>query len=466
MAAKIHELRAKLSKLTTEANTLEDAVTEAVQGGNEDQIQAAQAALEAKDAEIASVKVEYETEGRKNARLAAVGSTVPSDPIPGAGPQVQIGGLRPRAERDPRYGFESHRDFLTAVMAASRSSRDPDERLAPLAVADEEGEGPAFMLPRAFGPMAAAGSDEQGAYSDSYGGFLVPTQVLPGLLSVGAEDDPMAGRTTMVPMTAPIVKINARTDKKHTTSVAGGLTFTRTPETAAATSSRMQMEQITLDASPLVGLAYATEQILTDSPVSFAALLAAGFQEQRGAHILNERIRGGGGNEYLGVLNSPALVTVAKESGQAADTIVYKNVLAMRARAWRYGASIWIANHDTLPQLAQMSLAIGTGGAAVFLPNQLGTGPAVLLGRPLFFSEYASTVGDVGDIMNVNPTQYLEGIYQPMRTDESIHVRFVNLERTFRFYERNAGAPWWRSALTPNKGANTLSPFVTLAARA
>jgi hypothetical protein len=46
-----------------------------------------------------------------------------------------------------------------------------------------------------------------------------------------------------------------------------------------------------------------------------------------------------------------------------------------------------------------------------------------------------------------------------------MHVRFVNHERAFKFWTRNAGAPWWRSALTPHKGSATLSPFVTLAER-
>jgi len=43
-----------------------------------------------------------------------------------------------------------------------------------------------------------------------------------------------------------------------------------------------------------------------------------------------------------------------------------------------------------------------------------------------------------------------------------MHVRFVNRESAFLAYERNAGAPWWRAALTPNQSATTLSPFVTL----
>ena len=90
---------------------------------------------------------------------------------------------------------------------------------------------------------------------------------------------------------------------------------------------------------------------------------------------------------------------------------------------------------------------------------------AYLDGRPCIFTEFASTLGTVGDLILGNWSEYLEGIYQPMQTAESMHVRFVNHERTFKFWTRNAGQFWWKSALTPQNGANTLSPIVTLATR-
>jgi hypothetical protein len=53
-----------------------------------------------------------------------------------------------------------------------------------------------------------------------------------------------------------------------------------------------------------------------------------------------------------------------------------------------------------------------------------------------------------------------------LQTDQSMHVRFLYNEQAFRFIMRINGQPIWQSALTPYKGANTLSPYVTLAARA
>jgi HK97 family phage major capsid protein len=225
----------------------------------------------------------------------------------------------------------------------------------------------------------------------------------------------------------------------------------------------MSLEQFSLNATNLTGLNYTTEELLQYSPVSVAALIAAGFKDEFLVKGIDEKINGSGVGEPEGVMNSPAIISVAKEVGQAADTITYTNILAMRARCYGYGNAVWIANHDALPTLAKMSFVVGTGGSAVFVPN---TNPATLLGRPLFFTEYAKTVGDTGDILLINPTQYLEGTLQPMQSAESVHVRFETHERTFKFWIANDGKSWWRAALTPKNSTATLSPFVKLDARA
>lgn len=392
-----------------------------------------------------------------------------------AAPYVRATVGAPRADSDPRRGFAGHQDFFLSVIEnrQARTREDvQDERLRPLAVFEDEkksGADMAFLMPRAFNPgtiRAAAGSDEQGTYSDPYGGFAVTESTLPGMLSVPFEGDPTIGRTQSVPMATPLVRIRARTDKDHSTSVSGGFTVTRRPETVDFTSSRMAMERVSLEASSLVGMAYETEELIQDSPISFAALIDAGFRDQFAAHILNEKIRGNGVGEYEGILNAACKVSVAKESGQAADTINATNVIKMAARSWGFGSTIWLANHDTRPQLATLSISVGTSGTLIYQPSEREGFPDMLWGRPIFYTEYASTVGDEGDLVLWNPTQYLEGMYQPLRSAESVHVRFVQHERVFKLWVRNAGASWWRSALTPAKGSSTLSPIVTLAARA
>lgn len=407
------------------------------------------AALKAADEKLAKItgqlKAQRELIGDAEARHARAESEGAEEnrQIAAAGRKVEV--VEDQAEKwaaDPKRGFKDHREFLGSVQEAGRG-RKFDPRLKPL---------------------ATAGSDEQGAYSDPAGGFLVPHGVAPGILSVMPEDDPLAALVTAVTMNAPTVSFNARADKSHSTSVSGGLVWTRRPETVDGTSSRMLFEQVTLTANESFGLAFASEKILTDSPQSFVDILAAGFADERVAFVMNERINGSGVGERQGLLNAGCKIEVSKETGQKAATIVKENIDKMAARCWRYSRAVWLANHNTRPQLKSIVQVVGTGGAPVPYFTREG-GVEVLDGRPIFFTEFAKTLGTAGDLALIVPSEYLEGTYQSQQYAESIHVRFAAAERAFRFYTREDAQWWWRSALTPANG-DTLSPVVTLATRA
>lgn len=386
--------------------------------------------------------------------------------------------LEHRAETDPRRGFEGPRDFLQSVYAA-RKARDrdsvTDHRLRAVSVREAGAAGGplAFALPLAFTPkviQAAAGSDEQGTYADPYGGFAVRAPGVTDFALGAVESDPTVGRTLVLPMDAPELGVVARVGTTHSTSVTAGLEVVRTPETTTRASTRMKLERVNLSASSLFGFSYATEELLDAGTAAFAAILAAAYRDEFGSKIFREKLTGTGAGEYLGALNSPAKIEVAKESGQAADTIQAANVVKMSARVWGYNRSIWLANHDTREQLAQAAYvvegSIGGGIVPVFQPARSEFEPDMLWGRPCFFSEHMPALGDAGDLACINWSQYLEGVYQPLESAESVHVRWSEHERAFKFWLRNAGAPWWRAALTPDNGANTLSPIVTLAERA
>lgn len=366
-----------------------------------------------------------------------------------AGPRSQqrptgVTAQRELAEDAPNNGFRNEREYLQAVIAHGTTGR---------------------MDARLQGLQAAAGSDEAGEFNNGFANFLIPEGFAPNLLSVAAEADPTAGRTTQLPMTSPSMSINARVDKNHATSVTGGMRFYRRAEANSVTASRTQYEQVTLKANSLMGLSFASEELLADSPVSLAALIQAGFRDELGAKLLEEKIRGTGVGQFLGVLNAPCGISIAKVSGQAAATIVLDNVLAMRARCWGYGRAVWIANHDTFPQLAKLTMPVGTGGVAMYQTSAVEDRPDMLLGRPIFYSEFASSVGANGDLILSDWSQYLEASLQGEQLSESTHVRFDTNERAFKVTVRNDGQPWWSTALTPKNGA-TLSPIVTLAARA
>lgn len=347
-------------------------------------------------------------------------------------------------KRNGMAGFNSPVEFFDAV-AMAYTRRRLDSRLAPL---------------------QAAGSDEQSTQDDPYGGFFVPEAMAPGMLTT-FPDDPMAGRVTTFPMGSPLVYQLARTDQNHNTAPSGGLVAGRRLETSEATSSLMQMEKIRFDATSLFGLSYATEQLVSDSPQSIAALLEAGFRDEFTDHMIHERLFGTGAGQFTGVVNAGCTITVSKEGGQSADTIVADNVIKMRKRCWRIGRAIWLANPDCYDQLVGLQVESTTpaGSKSLYEHSTDEDKPDTLSGRPIFYTEYCKTLGDKGDLVLGDWSQYLEGTYSRGR-NESIHVRFENHTRTFKFWVSNDGAPWWRVPVTPKNGSDTLSPFVVLEERA
>ncbi|HEX3088978.1 MAG TPA: phage major capsid protein, partial [Ilumatobacteraceae bacterium] len=132
------------------------------------------------------------------------------------------------------------------------------------------------------------------------------------------------------------------------------------------------------------------------------------------------------------------------------------------------GRAVWVANIDTFPQLATMSLAVGTGGSAIWLNNGVEGPPMTILGRPVIFTEKVPTLGGAGNGMDISFLDfgyYLVGDRQQMRAEASEHYQFGNDITTYRIIERVDGRPWIQSAITPANGSNTLSPFVALGER-
>ena len=421
--------------LGEELSALEASIQAAMEVDDEatfDKLTADKAPLEAK------LKKYQEYENRQQAAVV---------PVKNKNSDTVVGKIKDSWQDDPKLGYKTQREFLLDVMASDVMHR----RHASPQVASM------FSAPM----MATAGSDEQSTQSDSYGGYLIPEGFKPDLMKLEMESDPTASRVTRLPMTTPMLKLAARTDKNHSSSVSGGLTVSRRVETQEPTASRMVMERITLETTGQFGLSYASEELLERSPISFTTLIEQGFRDEYASAALDERLFGDGAGEPEGIMNSPALISVTRA---AVNEIRGIDLVNMRSRQWRYGRSIWIANHDCYPELVACALS-GSNSDTWLYHHGNGTDvPDTLIGRPIFYSEYCATNGTTGDIVLCDWSQYLWATYgRDFRSAESMHVRFLNHERTFKVWTYNDGKCWWRSALTPKNGSNTLSPFVCIA---
>lgn len=318
----------------------------------------------------------------------------------------------------------------------------------------------------------AAGTGGMISAVASEGGALIPGGFVGTLLEKPMKENPLLSGLQQIPITQgntielPYINETSRA----TGSRQGGIRVYRDAELESLTQSKTAVAKLKLTASAMTGMAYVSNDLLKFSAISVEALVTRLFQREFTFKIQDEVINGNGGQELVGILNAPCKNSVAKEAGQAADTVVLENVLKLWSR--RHVASgpyVWVTNQDTFPQLATMTLPVGTGGtpAGILQQGVAGSPGMTMMGAPLTEAEQAATVGDEGDLMLVAPGEYIFAPVPGVDSDYSIHLKFDYRQTAFRFVMFNAGAPWWSNVLTPYKGStNYQSPFNVLASRA
>jgi HK97 family phage major capsid protein len=248
-------------------------------------------------------------------------------------------------------------------------------------------------------------------------------------------------------------------------SVFGGVRVYWATEAATVAKSQPKLAEKELKLEKLMGFAYATYELESDS--SFVnTLYTRAFQTAIQRSLEGAIISGDGIGKPIGILNSGSLVSVAKESGQAADTIVWENLSKMYHRGLDKSKSVWLAHPDAHEQFDFLAFPVGTGGVPVYLPaTQQGT-IDTLRGRPIVASDHCSALGDNGDIVFADLSQYMLAYKGGVDAATSIHVQFLTAENCFRFIFRANGMPKRNKKLTIKNSDKQRSSFVSLAARA
>jgi HK97 family phage major capsid protein len=327
---------------------------------------------------------------------------------------------------------------------------------------------PGSMDARLRGKKAVLGANE-GQGSD--GGFLIQTDFSAEIMRLAFDVSVFASRARRVPIGANSngLRINAIDDKSRATgSRFGGVRGYWLAEGGDLIGSRPKFREMEWNLKKLGILMYATDELLADTTALGAVMSMAASEEA--AFMVDDAIfNGGGAGKPRGIVNSAATIAVAPEAGQAANEILVENIFKMWGRMWgpsRMNAA-WFINQDVEPALYALEFPIGTGGIPVFLPpGGLSQMPyATLMGRPIVPTEFNSTLGTAGDILLADLQQYLLVDKGGLVGASSIHVQFLTDQTAFRWIYRVDGQPLWHAPLTPYKGTNTLSPFVTLATR-
>ena len=302
----------------------------------------------------------------------------------------------------------------------------------------------------------------EGVGSD--GGFLVPEQFAARILDSALEDEIVRPRADVWPMQTDTLKVAGVDASDSSSDLFGGISGQWIGESGTISLEDISFKKVELHARKLAVLTKASNEIREDG-ISFEQQLEETLRQAVSWYMDYAFLRGTGVGQPLGALNDPAKVEVSKETGQVADTIVYANLCKMLARLHPrcFGNSLWIASPSCIPQLLQLSVIIGVGGSHVPVLQQTDGGFTVLT-RPVVFSEKLPTIGDAGDIILADFSQYAIGIRRQMTLDKSGHVYFTTDETGYRAIVRVDGMGKWSAAYTPKNG-DSQSWVVSLAAR-
>jgi len=382
-------------------------------------------------------------------KLPANSNSAPSDSGRGVLQTTNLNSPATRAAAMGNGGWRSFGDFAAGVRAAAVNASNVDQRLR----------------------AAQTTYGSEGVGSD--GGFAVPPDYRAAIMSLVQAEDSLFARVDSQPTSSNSVTVP--TDEATVWGTSGVRVYTRA-EAQSMTVSKPAMKDVTVRLNELYALVPVTDELLDDAPL-LGSFLTTKAGDALTFAITNYIINGTGVGQPLGILVAPSLVSVAAEASQTAGTIHALNVAKMWARmpARNRGSAVWLANQDAEAQLMQLGFQIGkadgsafTGGVPLFVPpGGLSAAPyATLMGRPVITTEACPTLGTVGDLIFA----YLPGYFMPykaggVKSDVSIHLYFDQALTTFRWSFRIGGQPWLSAAIARKNGSNTLSHFVTIAAR-
>ncbi len=368
--------------------------------------------------------------------IAEVGSS--------AGRRTDVTGGTDRKAADPWAGFNSGAHYVHAVRAAALGSFDP-------------------LL---NGLKAAAGPGVMG--ENSQDGYMAPPALSADFISAIDElqSEDIGAMCDIEPTSAASVDI----DRDDSLTWSSGQITAKWRDEGDTMTGQKPLPQGTTNVKveSMYVFVKATEELLADAPRLINRLTktsAEAFVYKRNTALFE----GTGVGQALGILNASngALVSVAKDAGQAADTVTIGNVNGIWDRVLPRSKQrgVWMCGAGVVSALTK----IGANGQNLFMP-QGGLSAArypTLLGRPIMETEYLPGLGDQNDLIFADWQGYKIIERQGIELVRSIHFLFDKGIECFRWTTRWNGLPRLKAPIARNKAtAYTMGHFVRLEERA
>jgi len=311
-----------------------------------------------------------------------------------------------------------------------------------------------------------AGHMESG--DDAQGGFLIPEQWAPGIYQAaeleGAIVRPRVDAVGHVfPTKSDSLKLRTLVDSDRSSNIFGGIVFyTMYEAQEKASSSKITKPKIgllELSIHKIIGGCYASNELEDDYDATFEKVINASF----GAAVRfvedDYFIWGTGVNQPLGIMNAPALITVPRtQAGEITQDDIGNMAERLLPASW--DRAVFLINSDTVAQIMSLDAVENNVGNII----NLNTGK--LAGFPFIVTEKCESLGTEGDIILADFGHYaiadrglaIAGSRHTSYNDQG----FATDETFWRIVLRVDGQPLLAAAITPLRGANTLSAFVTL----
>ena len=416
----IEQMRARLGEIVNSLNT----------------ISAKETLTEADISEVEKLKNEYNTlsnsiKVKEDIANITTNAQASQRQAPAAAPapaRVEI------VDQTPKHGFKSFGDFLNAVKNSSVGNVDKRFQNA---LYEKHGE---------------------------EGGYLVPEEMLSEIKKKIEGDESLLAKTTQIKVAGN--SLSFPVDESAPWN--GGVEVYWVGEgRQVQEGAKGKLGLASLKLHKIAALVKVTDELLEDS-TALESYIKAKAPTAITSKLNGAIISGDGVAKPFGILKSGFRVTVAKESGQAADTIVARNVLKMDARLIPGSKAAWYVNAGCIEQLRVMK---DDAGNFIYIApgSQLNQTPyGMLLGKPVIpMIGSMPALGDEGDIVLAD-LSYYHSIVKAGGLQQAVsqHLYFDQNAQAFRFTMRVDGNCPFKSPVKTEYGDYEMSGIITLATRA
>jgi HK97 family phage major capsid protein len=228
----------------------------------------------------------------------------------------------------------------------------------------------------------------------------------------------------------------------------GGMSFSWRLEGATKPETEPTFDQVDIVCHELSGYTEVSDRLLSRSAIDIEALLRTLGTGALRLTLDNAIINGTGVNQPLGIVNDPAIPTVARTTG---GTVVYQDLVNLEHNIQEYhrGGAIWTMN-DLIQR--GFKLTLDGQGRPLFQASVANGTYDRFIGYPYDVSVNSPTIGNAGDIIFGNLRWYFLVMEEEVTIARSEHYCFRNNLTAFRMFLVVGGRAMGPRAITYLQG--------------